>query len=151
MKRLPRFLTAVAVGGGCSAPPSPPDAGQGDAGHDAGVAADAGSDAGYDAGARDSGPDSETPDSGSPDAGAHDGGIGTPWGDAGCVLPSDFPWDAGFADMLADSACGCTMVPVLHCFEENGPRCFSWACPPEKDAIDGGYVYLDDGGIVCLC
>jgi hypothetical protein len=95
---------------------------------------DAGTDAGYDAGTE--------PDAGSPK--------GTPWGDAGCVLPSDFPWDSGNANALADSACQCVWVPVLHCFTEDGPRCFSWACPPGKSA-DGGYQTFPDGGIVCLC
>src|SRR5258705_613234 len=96
---------------GCSAPMM-----SGDAGYDSRVAADGGRDAGQDAGSK----------------------PGTAWGDAGCVLPSDFPWDSGFASLLADEACQCTWVPVLHCFEENGPRCNSWACPPEK-ASDGGY------------
>jgi len=95
--------------------------------------------------------DAGAPDAGSPsDAGDDAGTKGTAWGDAGCVLPSDFPWDAGYADVIADEACQCTVDPIFHCFEENGPRCFSWSCPPEK-AADGGYVYFDDGGIECLC
>ena len=127
MRRLPKVLTAVTLGG-CSAPMA-----QGDAGLDGG----------YDAGARDAG---ATPDAG------RDAGRGTPWGDAGCVLPTDFPWDAGaFVADIADSACLCTDVPLMHCFEENGPRCFSWACPPEKNQADGGYTYTADGGINCLC
>ena len=95
------------------------------------VESDAGYDAGYDAGA------------------PH----GTPWGDAGCVLPSDFPWDSGFSNVYADQACQCVYVPDLfHCFEENGPRCFSWACPPAVDRKDGGYRYdTPDGGLLCLC
>jgi hypothetical protein len=95
---------------------------------------DAGTDAGYDAG--------PTPT----DAGK----MGTAWGDAGCVLPSDFPWDSGAAPALAEAACQCVWVPVLHCFTEDGPRCFSWACPPGKSA-DGGYQTMADGGVVCLC
>jgi hypothetical protein len=147
MKRLPRLFTAVALGSGCSAPMVTPDSGVDDAGHeglDSGT--DAGLfDAGYDAGVSDAG----TPDAGTPDAGQNDGG-GTPWGDAGCVLPSDFPWDAGFADAIADEACQCVWIPAVHCFVENGPRCFSWACPPAA-SDDGGYVYYDDGGLECLC
>jgi hypothetical protein len=98
-------------------------------------------DAGYDAGAV------------IPDAGHSQRDAGTPWGDAGCILPSDFPWDAGFVSMLADSACGCVSDPqVFHCFEEDGPRCFSWACPPALDSSDGGYRYdTPDGGLLCLC
>lgn len=135
MKRIPRTLAAVTLGG-CSAPMTMTDGGT-DAGYDAGAA---------DAGARDSG----TPPP--RDAGSRpDGGKGTPWGDAGCVLPSDFPFDAGPA-FLADQACQCLWVPqIFHCFEEGGPRCFSWACPPAKDRNDGGYEYTADGGIVCLC
>lgn len=105
---------------------------------------DAGTDAGYDAGRS---------DAGSSDGGASDGGkkLGTPWGDAGCVLPSDFPFDSGFS-LLPDLACQCVSAPTLfHCFEEDGPRCFSWACPPAKDQSDGGYEYTADGGLVCLC
>jgi hypothetical protein len=137
VKRLPRVFAAFALGG-CTAPPVIPDAGPMDAGtSDAGV-----SDAGLDGGSG--------YDAGVPDAGAHDGGVGTPWGDAGCVLPSDFPWDAGFASDLADQACLCTEIDALHCFEEDGPRCFSWACPPAK-SDDGGYVWFDDGGVECLC
>jgi hypothetical protein len=159
MKRLPKILTAVTLGAGCSAPPAVPDAGVEDAGHDAGITTDAGFDAGYDAGVPDAGPvDSGTPDSDGgmdmvmcpPAAPPHDAGVGTPWGDAGCVLPSDFPWDAGFASALADEACTCTFVPSVHCFEENGPRCFSWACPPAASE-DGGYQCEADGGLVCLC
>src|SRR4051812_25659842 len=68
----------------------------------------------------------------------YDAGHGTAWGDAGCVLPSDFPWDADYADVIAEAACQCVYVPELfHCFEENGPRCFSWACPPAVDRNDG--------------
>jgi hypothetical protein len=137
MKRLPRLFTAVALSGGCSAPVVTPDAG-----HDAGAPSndDAGTDAGYDAGVR---------DAGAPDAGRHDGG--TPYGDAGCVLPSDFPWDADSPDVIAQEACQCVYDPqVFHCFEEDGPRCFRWACPPAVSA-DGGYVYFDDGGVECLC
>jgi hypothetical protein len=163
MKRLPKILTAFTLGAGCSSPPAVPDAGPQDAGQDAGVS-DAGLDAGYDAGVSDAGvSDAGVPDAGTPDsdggmemvmcppaAPPHDAGAGTPWGDAGCVLPSDFPWDAGFAASLADSACACTFVPSLHCFEENGPRCFSWACPPAATE-DGGYECMPDGGLVCLC
>jgi hypothetical protein len=153
MKRLPKILTAFTLGAGCSSPPVVPDAGVLDAGPDAGVT-DAGLDAGYDAGV----PDAGAPDSDGgmemvmcpPAAPPHDAGAGTPWGDAGCVLPSDFPWDAGFSDALADSACMCTSVPFLHCFEENGPRCFSWACPPQA-TDDGGYACQPDGGLFCLC
>jgi len=143
MKRLPRLFTAVALGSGCSAPVMSSD----DAGRDAGAPLrdDAGTDAVYDAGA----PDAGAPDAGAPDAGHRDGG--TAWGDAGCVLPSDFPWDADYADVIADEACQCVFDPaVFHCFEENGPRCFSWACPPAV-APDGGYIYFDDGGVECLC
>ena len=124
MRRLPKVLTAVTLGG-CSAP------------------APSGFDAGYDA---------SLPDAGGRDAGRPDGGkTGTPWGDAGCVLPTDFPWDSGFSETLAWSACQCTWAPTLfHCFEENGPRCFSWACPPAKER-DGGYEYTADGGLICLC
>jgi hypothetical protein len=158
MKRLPRLFTAVALGSGCSAPMLAPDSGVDDAGHeglDAG--ADAGHfDAGYDAGVPDAGaPDAGASDAGPSDAGTPDAGTpnydgGTPWGDAGCVLPSDFPWDAGFADAIADEACQCVWIPAVHCFVENGPRCFSWACPPAASP-DGGYVYMDDGGLECLC
>lgn len=107
---------------------------------------DAGLDAGYTF-------DSGSSDSGTADAGASDAGKrGTPWGDAGCVLPSDFPWDAGFSDSLAGSACQCVYIPqIFHCFTEDGPRCFSWACPPGRDRNDGGYLYTADGGIQCLC
>jgi hypothetical protein len=102
---------------------------------------DAGTDAGYDAGLVDGGP----ADAGRPPDG------GTPYGDAGCVLPSDFPFDAGPA-FLAEAACQCVFLPqIFHCFEEGGPRCFSWACPPAKDRNDGGYEYTADGGIICLC
>jgi hypothetical protein len=159
MKRLPKILTAVTLGSACSSPPLVPDAGPDDAGHDAGFTADAGSDAGYDAGVPDAGAlDSGTPDSDAgmdmvvcpPPGPPHDAGVGTPYGDAGCVLPSDFPWDAGFADELAMEACTCVYVSSMHCFEENGPRCFSWACPPAASP-DGGYVCMPDGGLECLC
>jgi hypothetical protein len=94
---------------------------------------DAGLDAGYDAG--------------------RDGAKGTPWGDAGCVLPSDFPWDSGLSDIVAAEACTCVYLPdLIHCFEEGGPRCPSWSCPPAVDRNDGGYRYdTPDGGLLCLC
>ncbi len=123
------------------------------------VQTDAGLDAGYDAGAHDAGTDAGLDagldagvDAGAHDAGSSDGGkMGTAFGDAGCVLPSDFPWDAGFSQALAEAACQCVLVPqILHCFTEDGPRCLSWACPPAKES-DGGYEYLPDGGVVCLC
>jgi hypothetical protein len=99
-------------------------------------------DAGIDAGAADSGFDAGAMDAGTLDAGADDGG---------CHLPSDFPYDSGFA-FLEQEACQCIDIPeIFHCFEENGPRCFSWACPPAKNKADGGYVYFADGGIECLC
>ena len=83
----------------------------------------------------------------------HSFGQRTPWGDAGCVLPSDFPWDSGIPDFVADEACQCVTIPqIFHCFEEDGPRCFSWACPPAVNRDDGGYRYdTPDGGLLCLC
>ena len=79
---------------------------------------------------------------GGTDAGA-DAGV-----DAGCTLPSDFPPDSGA--FLIDAVCNCPKVSVFHCYEEGGPRCFSWACYPEASS-DGGYVYTADGGTQCLC
>lgn len=87
-------------------------------------------------------------DAGVPDAGKK---TGTPYGDAGCVLPSDFPFDSGFP-MLPDFACQCVLAPNLfHCFEEDGPRGCPWQCPPARDRNDGGYEHTADGGLVCLC
>jgi hypothetical protein len=86
--------------------------------------------------------------------GGRDAGLkGTPWGDAGCVLPSDFPWDASYSSFIADDACLCVNDPqVLHCLEEGGPRCLSWSCLPAVDPNDGGYRYdAPDGGLSCLC
>jgi hypothetical protein len=90
-------------------------------------------------------------DDGGVDAG-YDAGVlpGTPWGDAGCVLPSDFPWDAGDPS-LPDYVCQCVEYPgALHCPEEGGPRCDSWKCFAEDDA-DGGYLRQPDGGLTCFC
>jgi hypothetical protein len=128
MKRLPKILAAVTLGG-CSGPSSAPS----DAGDDAAPDAsyDAGIDAGYDAGVA---------------------ATGTPWGDAGCVLPSDFPWDGGGTNNLADEVCLCVTDPEqVKCPEEGGPRCAEgWECYLGSDG-DGGYDYLPDGGVYCFC
>ena len=82
------------------------------------------------------------------DAGADSGTDAGSDGGPGCILPSDFPPDAGA--FLIDAVCNCPHVSLFHCYEEGGPRCFSWACYPEASA-DGGYVSLADGGLQCLC
>src|SRR4051812_13097684 len=66
--------------------------------------------------------------------------------DAGCTLPSDFPPDT--SSFLIDAVCNCPKVAAFHCYEEGGPRCFSWACYPQA-APDGGYAYQSDGGVQC--
>lgn len=107
-------------------------------------------DAGVDAGPEDAGsPDASVFDAGPRDAGRPDAGrdAGLPY-DAGCALPSDFPPDT--PEFIAIQACACTQSTLFHCFEENGPRCISWSCPPAR-APDGGYEYTADGGIECLC
>jgi hypothetical protein len=73
----------------------------------------------------------------------HDAGV-----DAGCTVPSDFPADASAS--VRDAVCNCPHSTAYHCYEEGGPRCFSWSCYPQATP-DGGYVNLTDGGVQCLC
>ena len=125
--KLPKVLTTtvVALGTAACSPAAPAP----DAGHDASVF-----DSGVADGGRDGGVDAGRPDAGMPDS--------------GCFLPSDFPPDAD--TFLVQEVCGCVEQTFLHCYEENGPRCFSWACFPEKTP-DGGYNQFPDGGYSCLC
>ncbi|MBK7859048.1 MAG: hypothetical protein IPJ65_10605 [Archangiaceae bacterium] len=110
----------------------------------------------FDAGTLDSGrPDAGRTDAGRTDAGydaGTDAGSGCPcvsFRTGRCLIPADFPPDAG--QFLVEEACDCQFIPVFVCPDETDLRCPSWACHPRREEDGGGVALQEDGGFECLC